>query len=179
MNLSRIFIGKLTPERIAGLFKALMTLQIIMYLFHFLQTFRTWNGKWSWSGEINHWQFDPTRTWNKRFQFADSVEATYRKLDLSFTFASFQEWFNGYMISFLIADLLKLAISIFVFWQLSKAITNKSAWGFQVNQAQHHFPNTLAVKGDFKGFTTEGVKRLRWAALPIMLMPILNYFTNW
>ena len=178
MKWSDIFIGKITPEKISGFFRALMILQIGMYLFHFIMTFRTWDRKWSWRGEINHSFFDYPETWNKNFKFADTVVGEYKKLDLTFTFTSFQEWFNVYTIGFLVADLLKLTISIFVFWQLSKAMANKSVWGFQNERIKHHFPNTPAVKGDFKGFTTEGVKRLRLAALPILFIPLLDHFAK-
>ncbi len=179
MKWLEVFIGKQTPDRISGLFKALMILQIGLYFIHFFMTFRTWNAKWSWQGEINHWFFQYPETWNKRFQFADSVEGSYRILNLTFTFASFQEWLNVYTVGFLVFDLSKYIIIGFVFWQLSKAMSDTSKFGFQNERAKRSgHSNIETIKKDFKGFTTEGVSRLRLAAFPIMFIPLFDYVSN-
>ena len=58
---------------------------------------------------------------------------------------------------FFIIDTLKWSITIFALWQLSKA---------------------MSFKTDFIGFSTEGVKSLRYAGLPIMFIPFLDILLN-
>jgi hypothetical protein len=175
-----VFIRQQTPHKLAYTFRILAGAQIVFYFLHFWQTFFTWDRKWSWRGEINHSFSEYPETWNKRFKFADTVSGNYRKLDLTFTFASFQEWLNIYTFGFLIIDALKFSVVVYVFWQLSKVFADKIDFTLLQSQAKKAFlPNADLMQGSFKGFSTEGVRRLRLAALPILLIPILDYISKY
>jgi hypothetical protein len=147
------FIEKQTPERIAHYFIIMALFQIPIYLLHLYETY-FFGQTLGWRNEIKiSPYFDFENKWNKRYQFAESVDAYFSKGELSF-----QELLNAYTINFFILDTLKYVIFFYVLWQLSKAFSQKK---------------------DFIGFTTEGIKRMRLAAFPIMLIPILSYISKY
>ena len=69
-------------------------------------------------------------------------------------------------------------------WQIGKAIADKSNFWYNNyrNSKPRWFPkkkeDTLLNKSDFRGFSTEGVKHLRYAAFLIPLIPVLNFLTT-
>jgi Protein of unknown function (DUF2975) len=152
------FIEKQTPERIAHYFIIMALFQIPIYLLHLYETY-FFGQTLGWRNEIKISPYlDFENKWNKRYQFAESVDAYFSKGELCFKYSSFQELLNIYAINFFIVDTLKYVIIFYVFWQLSKVFSQKK---------------------DFMGFTTEGVKRMRLAAFPIMLIPILGYISKY
>ena len=155
----RYFFKKQTPSNIARIFRTLMRLQIFLYVVHLWTIFRAAPSKsfWSFHGELKYQFKDPNNLWNNRLQFGKDVIGDYTKLELTFPFATFQEFLSIYTISYFIVDFLKWGIVVFAFWQLSKAFSDKEG---------------------FIGFSDEGVKRFRLAAIPIVLIPLLDYLSN-
>ena len=150
------------PEHISESFNSLTLLQAGFFLFHAIKTYVphfNFSEGIGWVQEIKiHPAFDFQRNWNKSYNFPDNIDANFDYGRVSVSFASFQEMVNPYMIGFFILDTLKWLIPIFVCLQLAKAMT---------------------VKDDFKGFTLQGVKYIRQAAMPIMLMPLFDHCSQW
>jgi hypothetical protein len=169
MNWLDAFSKKQTPEKISVLFKILILLQMLSYVRHFDQTFYTKEGKWCLHGEVEYALSDPQRTWNNDFHFSEDVEGAYKTLDLRFAFSTFQEWLNVYSISFFILDFLKWCIVIFIFWQLSKAMSDMKGFNFRKKKTGEI---------NFKLFTDDGVKRWRLAAIAILFIPLLDEITK-
>ncbi len=146
-------------QSLSYIFKIMAIGQVGYYFFHLWFTYKSVYPQpycWAQSIRINK-PFDYQRTWNKRFQFPDNVDIRSDFSELVFSFSYFQELLNPFTISFFLIDTLKWAIIVFVLWQLSKA--------FKFN-------------GDFKVFSTEGVKSIRRAAIPIMAIPLLTYISK-
>jgi Protein of unknown function (DUF2975) len=161
--LENLFARFSKPQHLARLFGGLAILQLVYGFYEFAMTYLVSRHRspagLTWSQELNISPvLDYQRHWNRRFQFPESVEAYFHKGDLIFSFSSFSEMFNLYTVSFFIVFLLKWGISFYAFWQLSKIFNEKT---------------------DFSGFSTEGVKYMRKAALPILLIPFLNFFSKW
>ena len=153
-------IGKHSPQRISRYFKILAAMQFVSFLFHLNMTFlpfRLYHKGWGWKHPIKLSVSDADGALNKRYQLSDNVEMLPTSSDVIFNFPSFEAWINSYTISFFIVDTLKWSITIFALLQLSKA---------------------MSYKINFVGFSTEGVKCLRYAGLPIMFIPILDIILN-
>ena len=156
MNWFDFLIGKRTPQKISRYFKILAAMQLATFLYHFNMTYLTIHG-WAWRLPIKLSIFDSNGSLNKQYQFPDTVDIYPISSDIIFHFPSFEAWLNTYTLSYFIVDTLKWAITIFALWQLSKA---------------------MSFKTDFIGFSTEGVKYLRYAGFPIMFIPILDIISN-
>lgn len=156
-NLSKTY----SPQKVSKLFKILAVFQAAHLLFHYWDTYFPIGMEhkgWGWKGAIKMSYFNPDGILNKKHHLPDAVDVYAMSSDIIFNFPSFGEWLNLYTFSFFLVDTLKWLIPVYVFWQLSKA---------------------MSYKTDFIGFTTDGVKYTRRAAEPIILIPIFEYISKW
>ena len=143
------------------LFKILAVVQASELLFHYQNIYFPIGMRhegWGWKGLIKLSFFNPNGILNKEYDLPNAVNVYATSSDVIFNFPSFGEWLNLYTVGFFIVDTLKWVIPIYVFWQLSKA---------------------MSYKTDFIGFTTDGVKYIRRAAAPILLIPVFEYISKW
>ena len=161
MDLSNDFSRIYSPQKVSRLFKILAVWQAACLLFHYQDIYFPIGMRhegWGWKSAIKLSFFNPDGILNKKYHLSDAVNVYATSSDVIFNFPSFGEWLDLYTFGFFIVDTLKWVIPIYVFWQLSKA---------------------MSYKTDFVGFTTNGVKYIRRAAAPILLIPVFEYISKW
>ena len=179
--------NRITPQQIANGFKVLAIMQAVTFLFHFADIYpkgRLDKSAWHWKGTITFARNEPNALFESKNEFLNNVEVLPRTANVVFSFSSFREWFNIYTVSFFVFDVLKYLICILIPWQIAKAIADKSDfWSLShVHRKPRWYSkkeeDALLNKNAFKGFSTEGVKHLRRAAVLLPLIPFLNFLTK-
>lgn len=158
MNWIDIFFGKQTPKQILKAFKGLAAIQLAAFVFHLDDIYSNPSQPdWIWKAPLKLSSLDADVFIHQKYQVPNNIDIHTASSNIVFHFATFSEWLNRYTVGFIIFDTLKWLIGFFIIWQFSRIISEKN---------------------NFTGFTTEGVKYLRYAAVPIMFIPILDVITN-
>ena len=152
MNWIDVFFGKDLVKKISKSVKGIAVLVFTAFVLHMSDIYSS-HKDWIWKTSIKLPSSDADTLIHQKYQLPNTVDIHTSASDIIFHFATFSEWLNRYTIGFVIFDSLKWLVWLFILWQLS---------------------NIVSEKTDFTGFTTDGVKYLRRAALPIMFIPYLD-----